>query len=198
MHKIFIFLFGIVILSSACNSSTSNSQMVQENEQRSKPADSFFPVTDFLQGQLNELESMPITPLRLVFHNKKTDSIWLKRENLRSYVQPFFAPLIDSASMEPYFSVKSFLDQTINAVTFTYDPKGKLPVDMELRHWDVYINPQTGNVERIYMMKESTIDDKITITQLTWKTKEGCSMRTIKQEPGKEPVIQEEKIIWNF
>ena len=50
------------------------------------------------------------------------------------------------------------MDQTINAVTFSYDPKTRLPDSIKLNHWDIYIDPQKNTVQRIYMVKEELIN----------------------------------------
>jgi|SRR6185312_1532433 len=161
-----------------------------------KPSDTtnIFAVTSFLKGQLNMIDTLPITPLKTISENGKTDSAWLKREDIRKNAIPFLSPVIDSANMTSLFSEKSFLDQTINAYTFSYDAKVTLPDSIKLTHWDVYMNPQTNNIERIYMVKE-TGDTTI---QLTWLVNKSYSIRTIVQEPGKKPKMKEEKMIWNF
>ena len=159
---------------------------------------SIFPVTNFLKGQLKEIDSMEVTPLKMIVANGKTDSIWLKREDIRPAAASFLTPLIDSTTMSSFFSEKSFLDQTINSYTFSYDPKMKLPDSIKLTHWDVYMSPQTNTVTRIYMVKENVVNDTDITTQLTWFANKWFSIRTIKQLQGKQPEVKEEKMIWDF
>jgi hypothetical protein len=159
---------------------------------------SFFPVTDFLLGQLKITESLPITPLKITINGNRRDSIWLKKEDIRKFAFPFLHPVIDSISMRNYFTEKSFMDQTINAITFSYDAKTKLPDSLKLNHWDIYIDPQTNSVQRIYLVKEERLNAESVITQLTWKVSEWCSIRTIIEQPGKDPSIKEEIMKWDF
>ena len=159
---------------------------------------SIFPVTNYLKGQLKEIDSMEVTPLKMIVANGKTDSIWLKRADIRPAAAPFLTPLIDSTTMSSFFSEKSFLDQTINLYTFSYDPKMKLPDSIKLTHWDVYMSPQTNTVTRIYMVKETVKNDTDVTTQLTWLSNKWFSIRTIKQLQGKQPEVKEEKMIWDF
>ncbi len=195
MQKLFTFLIaGLLIILSACHSKNTD---VPAGKNTKEPQ-TIFPVTDFLKGQLRQIDSMPVTPLKTVTVNGKTDSAWLKRESIRLFAAPFLIPVIDSLTMAPYFSEKSFLDQTINAVTFSYDASAKLPDSIKLRHWDVYIDPQTGTVQRIYLVKESVENSTNTTTQLTWKTGQWCSIRMIMQKTGKDPEIKEERMIWDF
>ncbi len=159
---------------------------------------SFFPVTDFLLGQLNEIESLPITPLKIIVTDNKRDSVWLKKKDIRIFALPFLHPVIDSISMQNFFTEKSFMDQTINAVTLSYDPKIKLPNSIKLNHWDIYIDPQKNTVQRIYMVKEEIVNGESVTTQLTWKVNKWCSIRTIIQQLKTAPLVKEEIMKWDF
>jgi hypothetical protein len=136
--------------------------------------------------------------LKTVTVNGKTDSAWLGRESIRAFASPFLSLVIDSPSVSSYFSAKSFLDQTIHAFTLTYDANNNLPDTITLHHWSVYIDPQTNQVQRIYLVKENTSDSDGITTQLTWKVNEWCSIRTIMEKPGSGPDIKEEKLTWDF
>ena len=194
--KFKILIFSLFILGS-CNSSNEQQEINTTSEPTQTPI--YFPVTDFLLGQLHQLDSMPVTPLKIIKNGKnKIDSVWLKREDIRQFAQPFLTPVIDSISVSPYFSVKSFLDQTINSITLTYDPKVKLPQNLHLRRWDVYIDPQSGTVKRIYIVKEFGNDRLDSTVQLTWNVRSECSIRTIEPLPANQSRIKEEKMIWNF
>ncbi|MEP7252062.1 MAG: hypothetical protein ABI683_06770 [Ginsengibacter sp.] len=159
---------------------------------------SFFPVTEYFLGQLNELDTMPVTPLQIIFHDDKSDSIWLKRKDIRNLAKPFLTPVIDSVTLSKFFAGKSFLDQTVNAFTFSYDPKGQLPDSIKLKHWDVYVDPQKNNVSRVYMVEEDKLNGVPLTTQLTWESGKWFSVRTIEYPPGKEPVVKEQILKWSF
>ncbi len=141
---------------------------------------------------------MPVTPLKIIIDNGKRDSIWLKKGDIRPFAKPFLSPLIDSISLHELFEEASFMDQTINAVTLSYDPVKKLPDSMKIAHWDVYIDPQKGTVQRVYIVKEETLNGVALTTQLTWKANKWCSIRTIEQQPKMAPRIKEEILKWEF
>lgn len=195
MQKLFLSLLSCLLFAFlGCSTNSGSTNLPNDNTE----SPSIFPVTSYLKGQLLEIDSAEITPLKLTIQDGKTDSVWIKREEVRSAAAPFLKPEIDSASMSSLFSTKSFLDQTINAYTFTQDPKVKLPDSIDLRHWDVYMSPQTNKITRIYLVKERTVENVEIATQLTWLADKSFTIRTITQAPGKQPVIKEEKIIWNF
>lgn len=156
----------------------------------------FFPVTDFIKGEIFNIKKNGINPLQYTTVNNRTDSVWLKLEELENALQEFLRPEIDSANLNGLFSEKSFLDQSVNAVTLTYDPVSALPDSMKLTHWDVYIDPKSNKVRRIYLVKEV---DKNKILQLTWVTGEWCGIiHIITDENGVSKIEKEEKFILDF
>ena len=189
-----VFILLTLIIVTACKQKKVSTGLQQVNETKHD----FFPVTQYLLGQLNGLDSLPVTPLKVTTINGKTDSVWLKRDDVRAFAQPFLKPVIDSATWSKYFIEKSFLDQTINAFTFSYDPDpvNGLPDSVALKRWDVYVDPATGKVMRVYIVKQS-INPPQTV-QLTWKNGSYCRITTIAETPGSTPQIKDEQLIWNF
>ena len=158
-----------------------------------------FPVTDFLLGQVNEISKMPVTLLKILKQDNHEDSQWINRDSIYSLAFPFLFPVIDSAQFNKKYSAHSFLDQTINAVTFTYDIINKSSDTLPLTHVDVYIDPESKKVKRIYLIKEKDADGKSRIQQLTWNTDDGFMIRTILKDANDSiPRILEEKVLWKF
>ena len=156
----------------------------------------FFPVTSFLKGEIFNLKKNGINPLKFTTVNDRTDSAWLKIEEIDDAAKEFLQPEIDTANLTAFFSEKSFFDQTINAVTFTYEAAGVLPDSIKLVNWDVYVDPDANRVKRVYMVKQQ---DKDTQLQLTWVTGKWCKITTIvTDEKGGSTVKKEEKITWDF
>lgn len=193
MPKIILILIVTGIIIASCEQKSPQFQ-----PESSVRKDNFFPVTQYLLGQLRELDSLPVTPLKITTANNTVDSIWLTREAIRSFAKPFTDKVIDSASLYNYFSQASFLDQTINAFTFSYDPLKKLPDSMEIKHWDIYIDPASNKVNHIYIVRQLKTDLETKTLQLTWKSGYYCQIRTITEKGKEPPEIKEEKLIWNF
>ena len=183
----------MLVLLSCNNSSTKGKDIV---DKKLPEKQSFFPVTSYIKGELYEIKNKGINPLKFTTINNHTDSVWLKIEELDGAVDEFLHPVIDTANLISLFTEKSFLDQSIGAYTFTYDASRQLPDTMVLRHWDVYIDPATGKVKRIYMVKEIS---KTKMLQLTWLSKQWCKITTIiTDQNGISSIEKEEKISWGF
>lgn len=178
----------------SCNSIDKQGKTFSEN----KITLSVFPVTEFLKGQLKEVEKSPITPLRTTVLNGHVDSVWTSRDSIRSFAAPFLTPIIDSANLSAYFNGESFLDQTIHSITLSYEANEKLPADIPLKRIDIYVDPTENTITKVYLLKEINVGSMNTKVQLTWKTNEWCSIVTITQNNDEKPVINEEKMKWAF
>ncbi len=199
MNKLIPLLLVVALLQSCNQGAKNNASTEQAIAPQEKPApekQSFFPVTSYFKGQLYDILHKGINPLKYRTINDHTDSAWLKIESLTKEVDEFLHPEIDSVNLINLFTEKKFMDQSIDALTFTYDPIGELPDSMTLRHWDVYVDPKSGNVRRVYMVKQ--VSENKTM-QLTWQGDKWCKTVIIVNNPdGSSVVEKEEKISWDF
>lgn len=156
----------------------------------------FLPVTEMLKGQLYEMKQTGKTALKYTVRNGVTDSAWLKTGQEEKELQEFFSPVIDSASLSDYFTETKFLDQTLEAFTFTYEPVKSLPDSIPYSSWSVYLDQETQKLKRIYLIKK----EKPNITlQLTWQAGKWAKIVTIAENPGGTAVIEKEvKISWDY
>jgi hypothetical protein len=192
--KIIISLLACSLFLYSCNDSGKSEG--QSSNKDTVEIQRFFPVTAYLKGEIFNLKKNGINPLKYTTANDRTDSVWLKMEELDAALQEFLQPEIDSANLITLFTEKSFMDQSIDAVTFTYDPTAILPDSMKLKHWDVYIDPKSNKVKRIYMVKDV---DKNKILQLTWISNQWCKITSIvTDEKGESKIEKEEKFILDF
>lgn len=191
MKKILLFLAMPVLFFSCNDDPKATADALGQVE-----APDFFPVTSYIKGQIAEIKSAGINPLKIVTANNKIDSAWLKVETMDSAFAEFLSPEIDSANMAEWFKESKFLDRTLNTYTFTYEPVKELPATITLRRWDVYVNPETGRVARIYIEKSGK--DKQDI-QLNWQSNGSSKVVYISTDASGKPVIEKEELIkWNF
>lgn len=193
----FLLAAGCIVLLNACNNEPAPVASPQNNTidtVTEKP--DFFPVTAFIKGQIYEIKEKGLSPRQYISINDHTDSAFVKFEQLDKLLKEFLQPEIDSANLVPFFTETKFLDQTIDAFTFTYDPKTTLPDSIPLKHWDVYIEPTTSKVKRVYLIKK-TSDGKT--LQLTWQSGQWCKTTTLVTDAnGSTKIEKEEKISWDY
>ena len=195
-----LFCIAVLGIIFSCNNKTEHPDVVAEKKAEADSSKvTFFPVTSFLKGQLLVLDSLPITLLQIKTVGKKTDSTWLKKESIRPLLQPFISPEIGADNLVAFFKQTKFNDQTVEAITFTYEPIAALPDSITIRHWDVYIHPETGRVKKVYILKQLNKDEKKYTQQLTWQTDHWAKIVTILNKPdGSSEIESEIKLVWNF
>jgi hypothetical protein len=191
--KLYFLILSIVLLYSCTNNSSETKTTAVSTEQE-KP--SFFPVTAYLKGQIHEIKEKGLTPIKYTTINNRTDSVMVKLDSLNVLCKEFLQPEIDSTSLINFFSESKFLDQTIDAFTFTYDAKKNIPDSIQLIHWDVYVEPETSKVRRVYITKKNGSNK---ILQLTWQSNQWFKIVTIvSNKDGTSTVEKEEKISWDY
>ena len=195
MNKHWFASFIIVLFYSCASQKDKAPSTIQEPNQ----PDSFFPVTSYIKGQIHLVDSLPITPLKITVVKGKADSIWLTKVALKSMLQPFLTPVIGETNLMPYFTETRFNDQTINAITFTYEPSQTLPDSIPLRQWSVYVDPEKSVVSKIYMVKQLKEKDQNLTQQLTWQSNKSAKISTIlNKADGNLELLREEEFVWNF
>ena len=192
-HKWLMGILISVILGLSCRQKT-KTPVFSPQEHKSE----FFPVSEFFLGELNLLDSLPITPLKISTEKGHIDSQWIKKSEVYHEANEFFDPVIDSAHQAANFTEKSFLDQTINLYTLSYDPIKKLPPNIHLKRWDVYIDPKTGKIARVYIVKKAGQKEGAVIKHLTWIAGTSFTTVTILESKNQNPIIHEQKVIWKF
>jgi hypothetical protein len=195
MKNIVFYFLGMIMIE-GCNNGNKEQSNTAETDSTQVL---FFPVTSFIKGQMLQFDSLQLTPLQIVTQQKKVDSNWIKKENMQALLKDFISTEINSSNLLSYFTASKFNDQSTNAITFTYNPKKALPDSISLRHWDVYITPQTGQVRKVYMVKQIQINDSSYTQQLTWETDKSARITTILNMPnGVSNIVKDEKLIWKF
>jgi hypothetical protein len=197
IRLIFPLCFFVLLLS--CNTSKKENVLRTDEvqiEEKKDSAENFFPLTAFLRGDIAQIRELGITPILKNIKNEKTiDSQFVKQEDYQKVFADFLSPDIDSTNLKRFYVQSRFLDQSVNAFTFTYDGLKGLADSLPLKHWDIYVDPQTGKVRRVFMLKRMNADEE---TQLTWQSGKWCTIVLIKNKADKKEIISEKKIEWSF
>ena len=182
-----------VLLYAACN--TSPTEKEREIPAHTSDSQGFFPVTNYLRGQIAEIKSSGVNPLKIDSANGKIDSVWLKIEDFDAAFKDFLEPEIDSTNLAGFYEETKFADQTLDTYTFTYNALPNLPANNPLIRWDVYISRETNNVKSIFIAKQFPTEE----LQLTWHSNNSCKKVSIAtNKAGRQFVAYEQVIKWNF
>lgn len=192
LSRLLVLVMGSASLLFSCNSSTPEptGPPVQPN---------FFPVTFYLEQEWKQLDSLDLNPLHVSTKDGKSDSSWINTSTLKALLQPFLTQRIDASStLNNQFTETSFQDETIQAITFSYDPRPNLPDSQQLRHWDVYLDPETGKLKQVYLIKRFTDNGVTYVQQLTWKCHQWAKIVLFREQAEGNVLLQEDKFQWDL
>ena len=186
-----LFLCLLICISCHQESNTAVENNSLNDEDAATEAPSFFPLGNFIKGQIVDIKNSGINPIKITKVNNLPDTSWINVEAFDKVFGEFYSPFIDSSSLQPYFKENKFFDQTLNAITLTYSSIGKVPDSIPWQYWNIYIEPETNKITRIFMVKE--LDSERT-RQLTWIP--GISAKAVTISPnGPEDEVN---IKWSY
>ena len=192
MIRIFSLFF---VLSTLISCHQNENTAIEKNETKevdtTSEAPSFFPLGNFIKGQIVDIKNSGINPIKITTINNLPDTSWINVEAFEKIFGEFYSPFIDSTSLQPFFIENKFFDQTLNAITLTYTSVGNVPDSIPWKYWNIYIEPETNKITRIFMVKALDLDRT---RQLTWIP--GVSAKAVTISPnGAEDEIN---INWSY
>ena len=184
MQKLFFFLaFTITILS--CTSSETG---------KDKPE--FIDVASYLKGQLAYMDTIPFAFEKTVLHDSVyTDTTFLSKEQLKAIVLAFLPEDLEQKTFQKLYTETSFADASTNFITLTYEPEGKK--DLPVQRIDVYVNPETQQIAKLFMVRKADTKDSSLTQQLLWKHNKSCKLITTVYKANDQEKVLSEKINWN-
>ncbi len=162
----------------------------QAEEKTLQEQENFFQVTNFILGQLVDIQSAHLNPIVYTAIKGKRDSNWVSQDSIKNVVVPFLKPVIDSTNLKDFFQLTSFYDSTMKRFIFSHAPSSKLPDDFALRKWDIYIDPEAEKIERVYLEKITGNLKQI----LTWNTDKSCKIVEIQNDK----IVKTTEMLWEF
>jgi hypothetical protein len=190
---------AITLLMTACKSNPSkNTPAVTIAKDSVAAQQSFFPVPDYIGGQLKMIDSLHL-PLRMTFKSvgAKDRTRNVSIHELRDLAQNFRQPDISDPALKKFYTETNIADRSIPSVTLIYaTTNNTLPI----QKINVFIKAdpvENDKVTGIYMEKIFSRNDTIFSQKLYWKTGKNMQVITEKQIKGITMPVEQVKIIWD-
>jgi hypothetical protein len=190
MKKYVAFILIAFVSGSACKN------RIKKNEIADVDKKNFFPVADYIQSEINYVDSLPLGIIKYTIHGNKADSVYIQSAEFNAIAKDFICADLNQNVFESEFSESSFIDQTTQAATFTYSTKN---IKLELRRVDVIATVSEGSdkVSSIYLEKTTHKNDTLILKKLLWRTRKSFKIVTSKQFSNQSPVVEQLKVVWN-
>lgn len=186
------FLAGGLLLATACGSHTSSPSIQKEDSTTA----AFFPVADYLRGEISYVDSTPLAIRKYTTLNNRADSSFIQADEFNRLSREFLMPELTTDSFSANFSENAFTDKTTGYLTFIYSARNK---SQPLQRVDVLAAPGTSaqKVRSIYLEKVIPAGDTIVMKKMFWEAGRSFLILTSRQLPGKAPLMDQLKVIWD-
>lgn len=161
-----------------------------------KEMGNYFPVVDFLKGQIHYADSLPSAMLKIVTKNNKSDSVYITRSEFDNLAHDFIFPELQQNIFEKEFKESSFVDQTTQSATFSYYSKNN---KLQLQRVDVLATPDElhGKVKTVFMQAAMNKNDTFIVKKLYWQANKNFQVTTISVLPNQSKTISQLKVVWD-
>lgn len=162
------------------------------------PAEKFFPVTDYLKGEIARLDTSLASFYKIETVDGKTDTVAIKNGEVKQYAQDFLTlPDISSEKLRNDYQIIHEYDDILNAFVFMFTTQEDHPVKRE----DVVLDPQQNeqgknNIQSIFVELWQNAGDTLIRKNMLWKAGKNFQITTV-AEAGKMQRTKKLQVIWN-
>ncbi len=159
---------------------------------------SFFPVPDYIGGQLRIIDSLKLPLSKTVITGNKTQLSAATENELNELAQHFRQPDISDPAIKKYYTETSIADQSVPSITFVYTTTH---TDLPVQKINLYVKPdpvENDKITGVYIEKVFSRNDTSFNQKLYWKTGKNMQVITEKQINGKALPVEQIKITWDY
>ena len=192
-------LLAISLLLGACKNNSSEKAADNPITKESIPKEqSFFPVPDYIGGQIRIIDSLQLPISKSVTVNNKTKLSAATDKELAELAQNFRQPDISNPAIKKFYTETSIADQSTPSVTLIFTTSD---TTLPIQKINVYVKPdpvENDKVTGIYMEKIFSRNDTSFNQKLYWKTGKNMQVITEKKVKGKALPVEQIKISWDY
>lgn len=179
-----------IIYTFSCKNKANNSISKANENDTTK----FFQLTQFLEGQIKEVNATPFFIYKIDIHDNKQDSTPINTAIFNQVSRQFLAPDINDEKIKRYYTESIFEDQTTKSFTISYSTTNK---ELELQNVDILLDEDGQTVKRVLLRKYYNYPDSSAIEQLSWKPGENFQINRSVQKTGNSESSRQTIVVWN-
>ena len=187
------------LLLSACNNQPPKTTATKTTTTDStRTAQSFFPIPDYIGGQLKIIDSLKLPISKTVTINNNTKLSAATDKELNELALNFRQPDINDPAIKKFYTQTSIADRSVPSVTLIFTASD---TTLPIQKINVYIKPdpvKNDQVTGIYIEKMFSRNDTSFNQKLYWKTAKNMQVITEKRVNGKVLPVEQIKITWDY
>ena len=162
-------------------------------------AASFFPVKDYIQGQVAKLDTSSYSFSKIETVDGNSDTTEIKNSEVKQYAKDFLdLPDISSNEIKDDYEINHLYDEELNAFAFTFTTKEDHPVRTEHVVVEPTMNAEGKNdIKSIFVDMWQTQEKNSLRKNLFWEADKSFQITTTTQAPTGTSTVKRVKIVWN-
>lgn len=191
------YLLLLPIILFACQSTPVNTEAGNIHKDTLKAGQDFYPIAAFVAEELKFLDENPVAVSYYKSQEGKLDSGYANMDLVKALAARFMAYDLNSSPVKKFVKEESFVDETINLVTFNYTVNSE---KSDLKRADVLVKQGDvkSTVSSIYLETSSNNNDTLINAKLYWKTKESCMIIEQLQTPDGKELVRQTRLKWSY
>ncbi|MET0298403.1 MAG: hypothetical protein ABW036_01535 [Flavitalea sp.] len=159
-------------------------------------AKQFFPILDFMRGELKNIGTFATAIKTYTTIGNKTDSGYIKPEEFNSIMQEYLPAELNKENFERYYTESSFFDETTQTSNFTYSTKND---ELDFHRVDVLVQGSEtfDKVSSVFMAKFNGNDDSSVVKNMLLTPGKSVLVNSEITTRGKKETRQD-KYLWNW
>ena len=154
----------------------------------------FYPISDYIRGQIQYVDTSLLAVIHYTTMNGKTDSSVMEKSEFKKIAAEFLEPNLNDPLIKPKYEENSFIDANIGTITLTYST-----IDEKAPLWKatVLLRQEDTKPIYIYLEKQLLSPDSSVLKKMIWKTDSNCQIVSIIRKPNQAERIIEDKYVWD-
>jgi len=193
-------LIPIAIGIIGCKNKEEQSSPVPDQQQKTDSTEvkNYLPVLDFLKGEIQNVDSFFSGLRKITIRNGKTDSTFISSEEFHKIANEFVTNDLSKEFLEEHYNESSFIDQSTQSVTFTYEPKDH---NLPIKRIDLLTAQSSSGFDKLkslFIEKQMNSGDTSILKRMFWKAGKNFLLMTQKTVGQNPPDISQVKVAWDF
>lgn len=162
------------------------------------PAEKFFPVTDYIRGELAKLDTSLATFYKIETANGISDTVPIRNADVKRYARDFATlPDISSNELKNDYQITHEYDDMLNAFVFMFTTNEDHPVKREDVVLDPAPNAQGKNdIQSIFVELWQNNGDTLVRKNMLWEAGKNFQVTTVSEAGGTQQT-KKLQVVWN-
>jgi hypothetical protein len=195
---VFAIIAGACLCGSACGHRSGQPVSHQQDSlsHQDTAKDAFFPVADYLETEIQHIDSFPEALRKFTTRNGRTDTAYIQLPEFNALAMQFLVPAFNDGSFQKQYTESSFMDRSTETVTLTYATTDR---DLPLQRVDVVTIADNGvnKVSSVYLENSKVAGDSMIFQKLYWQSRHQLQIISVITVKGRPPVEQQVKVVWD-